>query len=121
MEQTRKLYDILQQFIQTENINVEISKSTDTEIWFDNSNKTIIMKIIIDHTQHQILYDIYDTDEVEHLTEKTIKDVERNEHLAEDNRKWKKAEAIEDMWLLLDEVEIWAKKHGYRMRETNLL
>jgi len=55
------------------------------------------------------------------LKEDTIKDVEKLESIAEEDRKWKVAETIEDIWLILDEVEIWARKNKFNLREKEMI
>jgi len=56
-----------------------------------------------------------------HLKEETIKDVEKLEFLAEENGRWKIAESIEDIWLVLDQIKFWAIKNNYSVMEKQLI
>jgi len=108
-------------FIKREKIKIELSKDSDTEFWLDSPDKSITVRFIIDVKARQIFYDVYSTEYEVHLKEETIKDVEKLEFIAEEHRKWKVAEAIEDIWLILDEVEIWAQKNRFNIKEKELI
>jgi len=108
-------------FIKKEKIKIELSKDSDTEFWLDSLDKSITVRFIIDVKTRQIYYDVYLKEYEIHLKEETIKDVEKLEFIAEEHRKWKVAEAIEDIWLIIDEAEIWAQKNKYNIKEKKLI
>jgi CBS domain-containing protein len=111
----------LLEFIKKEKINIELSKDSNTNFWLDTPDKSITVRFIIDIKSKEIYYDVYSTEYEKHLKEKTLKDVEKLEFIAEEHRKWKIAEFIEDIWLILDEVEIWAQKNDFKIKEKELI
>jgi len=115
------LISILKEFIEKEKINFSISEDNSTDFWLDNLNSTITVKFKINAPKHEILYDVYSPEYSVHLKEETIKDVERLEFLAEENRRWKIAESIEDIWLVLDQIKFWARKNNFSVMEKQLL
>ncbi len=108
-------------FIKKEKIKIKLSKVSDMEFWLDSPDKSITVKFLIDSNAREILYDVYSVEHEVHLKEETIKDVEKLESIAEEDRKWKVAETIEDIWLILDEVEIWARKNKFNLREKEMI
>jgi len=117
----KNLISDLLDFIKKEKIKIKLSKVSDTEFWLDSPDKTITVKFLIDRNSQEILYDVYSVEHEIHLKEDTIKDVERLESIAEENHKWKDAEVIEDIWLILDEVEIWARKNKFNIKQKELI
>lgn len=115
------LVPIVYEFIFKEKIDLSLSEENASEFWLDESSGSITVKFKVDISNHEILYDVYSPKYSEHLTEETIKDVETLEHDAEDNRKWKIAEAIENIWLVLDQIRLWAEKNNFRIKEKKLV
>ncbi len=111
----------LSEFIKKEKIDIQLSKDSNTEFWLDTPDKSITIRFIIDIRSKQIFYDVYSTEYEIHLKEETLKDVEKLEFIAEEHRRWKIAEFIENIWLILDEVEIWAKKNDFSIKEKELI
>ena len=116
-----KLIPLIEDFLKQEKINFSISEDNSTDFWLDNLNSTIAVKFKINAPKHEILYDVYSPEYSVHLKEETIKDVERLEFLAEENRRWKLAESIEDIWLVLDQIKFWARKNNFSVMEKQLL
>ena len=108
-------------FLQKENIDMNLSKISNSEFWLDNTDRSITVRIIIDDKTKKILYDVYSINSNMHLNEKTIKDVKTLEYIAEENREWNAAETIENIWLILDEITLWADKNNFDLREEKLL
>ena len=115
------LTSLIKDFLKKEKINFSISEDSSTDFWLDNLNSTITVKFKINAPKHEILYDVYSPEYSVHLKEETIKDVERLEFLAEENRRWKIAESIEDIWLVLDQIKFWARKNNFSVMEKQLL
>jgi hypothetical protein len=111
----------LKDFIKKEKIKFLISEDNNSEFWLDDINNSLTVRFIIDNPNHEILYDVYSPEYSVHLKEETINDVEYLELLAEENRKWKLAESIEDIWIILDQIKLWANKNSYKIMERQLI
>ena len=92
-----------------------------SEFWLDDKLGEILVKFKIDIPKHELLYDVYSPKYIVHLKEETIKDVENLEYIAEENRKWKIAETIENIWLILDQIKLWAEKNRYSNKQKKLV
>jgi hypothetical protein len=108
-------------YIKKENIDINLSKVSNSELWFDRPEESITVRIVIDNENQKILYDVYSIADSMHLKAKTLKDVERLEYIAEEDRKWKGAEYVENIWLIIDEISLWAQKNNYTLREEELI
>lgn len=115
------LISILADFIKNEKIDMEISKDNSSEFWLDDKVGSITVRFKVNTPKHEILYDIYSPEFSVHLKEETIKDVENLEFLAEENRRWKIAQNIEDIWLILDKIKIWTMQNNYNLIEKQLI
>ena len=116
-----KLIPTLEDFMKKENINMTISEDNPYEFWLDDTLGSITVRFKVDALRHKILYDVYSPKFSVHLNEKTLKDVEKLEFLAEENREWRIAEIIEDVWLILDEIKIWGKQNNFNITEEQLI
>lgn len=54
-------------------------------------------------------------------TRATMKDAEKLDFIAEEHRKWKLEEAVETMWLILDQIKLWAQKNEFKIKETKII
>jgi hypothetical protein len=115
------LVSVIRDFMKKEKIDFSISLDNSSEFWLDDLKSSITVRFKINSPEHQILYDVYSPEYSVHLKEETIKDVERLEFLAEENRRWKIAESIEDIWLVLDQIKLWARKNNFNVMEKQLL
>jgi len=115
------LISILAEFIKKEKIDLSISKDNSSEFWLDDKDNTITVRFKINDPKHEIFYDVYSPEYSVHLKEETIKDVEDLEFIAEENRKWKIAQIIEDIWLILDQIKIWTMQNNYNLIEKQLV
>jgi hypothetical protein len=115
------LIPILEEFIKKEKINFSISTDNTAGFWLDNQTNSITVRFKFDTPKHEIIYDVYSPEYSMHLKEETLKDVERLEFLAEENKRWKIAESIEDIWLVLDQIKIWAEQNNYTVVEKQLI
>ena len=115
------LVPILKNFIEKEKIDLAISKDNSYEFWLDNQSSTITVRFKVNNPKHEILYDVYLPQYSVHLKEETIKDVENLDFLAEENRRWKIVESIEDIWLVLDQIKLWAIQNNYNLMEKQLI
>jgi len=115
------LIPIIKDFIKREKIDFSISEDNASEFWLNDLKSSLTVKFKVNPSEHQILYDVYSPDYSVHLKEETIKDVERLEFLAEENRRWKIAESIEEIWLILDKIKLWARQNKYNLMEKQLI
>lgn len=115
------LISILKDFIKKEKINLKISKENPYEFWLDDQFSTITMRFKVNNPKREILYDVYLPQFSVHLKEETIKDVEYIGFQAEENRRWKIVKSIEDIWLILDEIKLWAIQNNYNLMEKQLI
>ena len=115
------LISLIKDFMKKEKINFSVSEDNPSEFWLDDSNGSITIRFKLNAPKHEILYDVYSPEFSVHLKEETLKDVENLEFLAEENRKWKIAEIIEDIWLIIDQIRLWAFQNNYRLLEKQLI
>ena len=115
------LIGLIKDFMKKEKINFSVSEDNPSEFWLDDSNGSITIRFKLNAPKHEILYDVYSPEFSVHLKEETLKDVENLEFLAEENRKWKIAEIIEDIWLIIDQIRLWAFQNNYRLLEKQLI
>lgn len=116
------LVSVLLDFFRKEKINIKLHNISDSEFWLENSKASVVAKFLADDETHEILYDIFSLEFDVHLKEKTLNDVEALDFIAETHKKWKLEEAVEDLWLILDQVKLWAQKHAFKnVKETKLI
>lgn len=73
----------------------------------DNS---LVARFLVDAAAEEISYDVFLTEQDVHLKEETLHGVEKLDFVAEEHKKWKFAEAAEDLWMVLDELRSRYKK-----------
>ena len=112
---------VIKDFMRKEKIDFSISEENSSEFWLDDLKSSITVRFKINAPEHQILYDVYSPEYSVHLKEETIKDVENLEFLAEENRRWRVAESIEDIWLVLDQIKLWARQNNFNLMEKQLI
>jgi len=115
------LYSVLIDFIKNEKIKLKINKYSNDEFWIDGSDGSLVIRVVIDSNKHKIYYDVYSTENEEHLKVKTIKDIEQLVFINEENRKWGLVEDIEDLLLILDEIELWSQKNNFIIKSKILI
>ena len=115
------LIGLIKDFMKKEKINFSVSEDNSSEFWIDDSKGSITIRFKLDVPKHEILYDVYSPEFSVHLKEETIKDVENLEFLAEENGIWKIAKIIEDIWLIIDQIRLWAFQNNYRLLEKQLI
>ena len=107
---------ILRNFIQEEKLGFSLSEDSPSDFWVDESHGSLTVRFKIDSPHHIIYYDVYSPNDCLHLQEKTLRDAERLEFIAEEQRQWKIAESIEQIWLLLDCLILWAKQNNFNVK-----
>lgn len=107
--------------MKSEGLTLTISKPSENEFWLDGPEKKIAAKFFINTKSNEILYDVYSTIENTHLKAETLKDVQQNEFIEEENRRWKTAMALEEIWLVIDALKLWSEKNNFTLKETELI
>ena len=115
------LIPVIKDFMKKEKIDLSISQDNSFEFWLDDTLGSITVRFKINNPKQEVIYDVYSPELSTHLKEETIKDVERLEFLAEDDRKWKFAEGIENIWLILDRIKLWARQNDFKLMEKHLI
>ena len=115
------LVPLIRDFMKIEKIDFSISEDNSSEFWVDDLKNSITIRFKVDASTHDIFYDVYSSEYSVHLKEETIKDVENLEFLAEENKRWRLAESIEDIWLILDRIKIWARQNNFNLIEKHLI
>ena len=115
------LLSLIRNFMEKEKINYSISIDNPSEFWLDDLKNSITVRFKVNIPKYEILYDVYSTELSVHLKEETIKDVELIEFLAEEDRRWNVAKSIEDIWLVLDEIKLWARQNNFIVFEKQLI
>jgi hypothetical protein len=111
----------LLKFLKKEEIEIKLRKISDFEFWLESPDKSITAKFVINNNTREILYDIFSVEHDVHLKEEKIRDVEKIDFIAEEHKKWKLVETVEDFWLILDENKLWAQKNQYQVKEKEMI
>jgi hypothetical protein len=108
-------------FLKEEKIKMKLQKTSDSEFWLESPDGFMTVKFVTDENAHEILYDVFSPKYDIHLREETLRDVERLDLIAEETGKWQYEKSIENFWLILDCVKLWARKNGFRVKEKRLI
>jgi len=108
-------------FLREEKIKMELQKSSDSEFWLESPDRSLTAKFVIDNNAREILYDVFSAEYDVHLKEETVRDVEKLDFIAEEHRNWKLEEAVENLWLVLDEIKLWAQKNKFDVKEKEMI
>jgi hypothetical protein len=108
-------------FMKGEKIKMKLQKISDSDFWLESQDGFMTIKFVMDMDKHEILYDVFSPKYDVHLKEETLRDAERLDFIAEEARKWKYEKSIENFWLILDCVKLWAQKNEFYIKETNLI
>lgn len=100
---------------------MEFRTVSNSEFWLQSPHDSVAAKFVIDNDADEILYDVFSTEYDVHLKEETLRDVEKIDFIAEEHRKWKLAETAENIWLILDEIKLWARKNKFKVREKEMI
>jgi len=111
----------LLKFLKKEEIEIKLRKISDFEFWLESPDKSITANFVINNNTREILYDIFSVEHDVHLKEEKIRDVEKIDFIAEEHKKWKLVETVEDFWLILDENKLWAQKNQYQVKEKEMI
>lgn len=109
------LTDIIS-FIEKERIKMKLTYKTNFEYRLESPDNSIIVNFTLDTIHHKLLYDIYLSEYNKHLKERTILDFEKMYSLQRRHGKWHLPKYLPDVWMLLDEIHIWAKNTNFSIK-----
>jgi hypothetical protein len=108
-------------FLKENHANMVAFRIGNSEFWLETPDRSVTARFMIDDGNREVLYDVYLPEYYVHLKEETLEDVEKIESRAEEHGRWKLAECLENMWLLLDEIRILAKKNKFKFEENKVI
>jgi hypothetical protein len=108
-------------FLEKEKIEIKLQEASDSEFWLESQDGFMVVRLNIDHKAHEIRYDVFSPKYDVHLKEETLRDVERLDSIVEEAKRWEYEKSIEDFWLVLDCIKIWAQKNGFNIKEARLI
>jgi hypothetical protein len=117
-DKMRKVLDRnLADFLKDQKIRMNLQKISDSEFWLVDPYGFLTARFLVDETALKVTYDVFSPKYDLHLRESSLKDIEQLERILEEKGKWNYAKSIEDLWLVLDYVRIWAQKRGHSIKE----
>jgi hypothetical protein len=108
-------------FLEEEGINMKLKIVTDSEFWLEGPYGFLTAKFMVSRDAHQVSYDLFSPKYDVHLEEKALRDVERLDMIVEEKGKWDYEKSIEELWLVLDCVKLWAQQEGFAVKERKLI
>jgi hypothetical protein len=108
-------------FLRKEKIEMKVQAVSDSEFWLEGPNGFLTVKFHVDKKNHQVLYDVFSPKYDVHLKEEALRDVEKLDMIVEEKGKWDYEKSIEDLWLVLDCVKLWARKDRFSVKEKSLI
>ncbi len=108
-------------FIREERIKMKLRRTSDSEFWLEGPYGFLTAKFHVDEGNHQVLYDLFSPKYDVHLKEEILRDVEKIDTIVEEKGKWDYEKSIEDLWLVLDCVKLWAQENRFSVKEKELL
>jgi hypothetical protein len=108
-------------FLRKEKIKMKFQKISDSEFWLEGPRGFLTVKFHVDEDNHQVLYDLFSPKYDVHLKEEALRDVEKLDIIVEEKGKWNYEKSIEDLWLVLDSVKLWAQENRFNVKEKKLI
>jgi hypothetical protein len=108
-------------FLGKERIKMKLRMISDSEFWVEGPYGFLTAKFRVDEGNRQVLYDLFSPKYDAHLKEEVLRDVEKLDMIAEERGKWDYEKSIEDLWLVLDCINLWAQKNRFGVREKDLI
>jgi len=102
--------------IEKEKIKMKLTYNSNFEYKLESPDNSIIVKFTLDTIHHKILYDVYLSEYNKHLKERTLSNFEKMYSLQRQHGKWHLPKYLPDVWMLLDEIHIWAKNTNFTIK-----
>jgi hypothetical protein len=107
--------------LRSKGFNLKDHLASSSELWFEMEDGSLNIVLRMDQSNQMILYDVFSPMYDAHFKEQSIRDIERLSLFAEEHRKWKLAKSIEDSWLALDWISLWARRQGLGLEQRRLV
>ena len=108
-------------FLKEEDIKMKLWEVSDSEFWLESQDESIAAKFGIDNIAKEILYDVFSPEYDVHLKAETMSDLEKIDFIAEEHKRWKFAETVGNLWLVIEEVRVWARKNKFKIKEKRMI
>jgi hypothetical protein len=108
-------------FLAEQRIKMKLRIISDSEFWLEGPYSFLTVGFRVDNYNHRVSYDLFSPEYDVHLREKNLGDVESLDMLVEEKGKWNYEKSIEDSWLILDCVKLWAQENRFTIREEGLI
>ena len=102
--------------IEKEKIKMKLTYNSNFEYKLESPDNSIIVKVTLETIHHKILYDVYLSEYNKHLKERTLSNFEKMYSLQRQHGKWHLPKYLPDVWMLLDEIHIWAKNTNFTIK-----
>jgi hypothetical protein len=107
--------------MRNEKTKMKLREISDSEFWLEGPYDFLTARFFVDIVSHEILYDVFSPKYDLHLKEENLRDLEKIDFIAEEQKKWKFAETAEDLWVILDEIKVWARKNNFKVKEKKII
>jgi hypothetical protein len=111
----------LSTFMREEKIKMKLRTVSDSEFWLEGPYDFLTAKFHVDEENREIAYDIFSPKYDVHLKESDLRDVEKLDLIVAERGKWNYEKSIEDLWLTLDCIKLWAQTNRFSVKEKRLL
>jgi hypothetical protein len=108
-------------FVRKERIKMKLRMISDSEFWLEGPYGFLTAKFCVDKGNRQVWYNLFSPKYDVHLKEGALRDVEKLDLIVEERGKWDYEKSIEDLWLVLDCVKLWAQKNRFGVGEKDLI
>lgn len=111
----------LEDLIRNEKFSMKLREISNSEFWLEGPYGFLTARFYVNAAAREISYDAFSPKYDLHLTEESIRDVEKLERILEDKRKWDYEKPIEELRLILDYAKLWAKNNGFSIKEKQIV
>jgi hypothetical protein len=120
--QTQKvLVNNLADFLKDEKIRMNLREISDSEFWLEGPYRFLTVGFFVDKVAHEITYNVFSPKYHLHLKEESLRGVKKLEYIVDEKVRRDCEKSIEDLWLVLYCVRIWAQKSGFSIKEKRLV
>jgi len=103
-------------YIEKERIKMKLTYKSNFEYRLESPDNSIKVKFTLDTIHHKLMYDVFLSEFNKHLKERTISNFEKMYYLQRQHGKWHLPKYLPDVWMLLDEIHIWAKNTNFTIK-----
>ena len=107
-------------FLKKQRIRMKLSRKSRSEGQIDVLDKSCMVRFVVDSLHHELLYDIYIAEYSKHLDEKLLYNFDKLYSLQKLHGGKKLPTFIPDMWVIFDEIDMWAKSVRFGVKQKVL-